>query len=76
MTTGHSKLQAEYPGWWGHNLPKPFNWQVFLIWKPQQMALDEPGVFKSSRVKATACELAEQTLTRTSFPDDGGKRGQ
>ena len=68
MTTGQSRIQAAYESWWGHNPKRPFNWQVFLIWKAQQMALDKPGPFKTSRVKAIACELGKQTPLKTKFP--------
>ena len=68
MTIRYSNLQAEYRTWWGHNPQKPFNWQVFLIWKAQQMALNEPGPFKTSRVKEIACELGKQAPVKTKFP--------
>ena len=68
MTIGHSKLQAEYQSWWSHNPQKPFNWQVFVIWKAQQMAIEEPGPFKTSRVKEIAWKLGKQTQVKTKFP--------
>ncbi len=62
-------LLDEYKAWWGYeHRDRPFNWRVFLIWKAQQMALDEPRPFKTSRVKEIACELGKQTPVKTKFP--------
>ena len=69
MTTGHSNLQAEYRNWWGYeHQDRPYNWRVFLICKGQQMALNELGPFKTSRVKQIACELGKQTPVKTKYP--------
>ena len=57
MTIGYSNLQAEYRTWWGHAPGKPYNWSVFVIWKAQEMALYEPGVFSATRVRVIAAEL-------------------
>ena len=51
------QLIKECKSWWGHGPKKTYNWQVFLIWKAQQMALEEPGPFSAWRVRAIAGEL-------------------
>ena len=68
MTIGYSNLQAEYRTWWGHAPEKPYNRDVFLIWKAQELALEESGPFKTSRVKEIACELGKQTPVKPKFP--------
>ena len=45
------QLIKEYKSWWGHAPRKPYNWQVFLIWKAQQMAIEEPRPFSTVRVR-------------------------
>ena len=42
--------------------------EEFFVWKAQQMALNEPGPFKTSRVKQIACKLGKQTPVKTKYP--------